>query len=229
MILLDSLPQLKNSKNLFIHLLKVNFLLLVSAILCIIFTDQPLAQFFAQEKAYGIRNFARHITDIGLSEHYFIGAIFLFCYFHWLAPRTRLWQTHSAKAKFLKTWALNSFAALISAGILALSFKFLIGRQRPHRTEPIFDPFVFEPFSLHWNFQSFPSGHAQTMFTVATMMCLAFPKFKWLWIFWAVGICITRVIVHSHFLSDTIYGASIGYTGAMIALYLMRTRTKYGL
>lgn len=229
MILLNSLNHMKSCKDLTRHLTKFAFSALFLAVLCIFFLDQLTAQFFAQENVIPFREFARKITDIGLSEHYFIGSLFLYCYFRWLAPHMRLWQRYSTRAQFLRVWALNFFVALIVSGILVHIFKFSVGRLRPHKTEPLFDPLVFQPLTTHWDFHSFPSGHSQTMATVATMMCLAFPKLRWFWILAAAAICFTRVVSHAHFLADTIFGAFIGYAGAMISLYLMRTRTKSGL
>lgn len=229
MILLNSLYPLKSCKNLTRHLLLLNAVFLALAAINIFCTDQWLAQYFAQNSLLSVRIFAREITNIGLSEHYFIGSIFLYCYLRWVAPHLKLWQQKTTKAQFLKIWALNFFVALITSGILVHIGKFLFGRQRPHKSEPLFDPLVFEPLNPHWHWHSFPSGHTQTMFTVATMMCVAFPKLKWLWISLAVIVCFTRVIGHDHFFSDTIYGACIGYTGTLIALYLMKTYTKQGL
>ncbi len=229
MILLNSWKSLKSCKDLTRHLLLINAVLLALAALNVFFTDQWLARYFAQDSLLSVRDFARGITNIGLSEHYFIGSIFLYCYFRWLAPHLKLWQQHSAKAQFLKIWALNFFVALITSGILVHIGKFLFGRQRPHKSAPLFDPLVFEPFNTHWHWHSFPSGHSQTMLTAATMMCIAFPKLKWLWVMVAIAVCFTRVMGHDHFFSDTIYGACIGYSGTLIALYLMRTKTKHGL
>jgi membrane-associated phospholipid phosphatase len=217
-------------KNILIkHLLKVNVLSLGLAVLCMFFVDQSVSQYFGRPEVLAHRQWARDLTDAGLSQHYFIAAILLYIYFRWLAPHVKVWQKFPRKAEFFKKWALNLFVALITSGILVNLLKIVVGRQRPHKSAPIFDPFVFKPFIAHWHWHSFPSGHSQTMFAVATMMTLAFPRLKWLWIFFATLICFTRVVVHDHFVSDTIYGACVGYSGALIGLYLMKRYTRQGL
>lgn len=39
----------------------------------------------------------------------------------------------------------------------------------------------------------------------------------------------TRVVVHDHFMSDVIMGASIGYVGSLLAMKLMLEKTENGL
>lgn len=221
-------PVWHNPKILLKRIFERNFMCLTLAIASMFFMDQIVSQYFFYEMQ-DVRGWAREITNLGLSEHYFVGSILMFLYFRFLAGKMKHWQDRPRLSEYLKKWALNGFVALITSGILIHLIKFLVGRQRPHKTAPFFDPFIFEPFNIHWHWQSFPSGHSQTIFTVATMMNIAFPKYKYLWISLAVCICLTRVIGHDHFLSDTIFGACVGYTGTMLALYLMNKYTKNGI
>ena len=77
---------------------------------------------------------------------------------------------------------------------------------------------------LYWN--SFPSGHSQTAFTLAT--CLLWvqchsKRVKW----WGSGaivavallVCISRIYVGAHFPSDVLGGAVLGAGSALVCCY----------
>lgn len=175
--------------------------------------DQSLSLFFKQPELTPLWLKARAITNIGLSEHYFVIAILLYIFSKWVRPQ------HIR----LREWSRDFFFALIGSGILVHILKFSFGRQRPHLSAS-FDPWVFKPFTTDWNFHSFASGHTQVMFTVATMLCLALPKGKWIFYFAAAFIAFTRVITHDHFLSDVIGGAVVGYVGTLLTVYGLHYR-----
>lgn len=170
--------------------------------------DQSVSLYFKQPELEPVWLFARNITNAGLSEHYFALALILYVFAKWVRPQ------------FVQTriWARNFFFALIVSGIFVHIVKFCFGRQRPHKSE-VFDPYVFHPFTTHWDFHSFASGHTQVMFTVATMFAVAFPRARWVFFAIAAFFGFTRVIIHDHFLSDVIGGAVVGYIGATTALY----------
>jgi membrane-associated phospholipid phosphatase len=213
---------LENGKVLTKHLLKINFIALAIAGLCT-FLDQRASQTFSWQKTYEIYWTARHTTDLGLSQHYFVGAALLFFYFWLIGPKIHFPKISAEKMAYYKNWSLQFFSALVVSGVWMHLIKFCVGRMRPHISAPKYLPFVFKPFHGA-PYNSFPSGHAQSMFTFATMMILAFPKQKWLWLFLATYICVTRVIVHDHFISDTVYGACVGYTGTMVTLFFMKKK-----
>ncbi|MGZ3770288.1 MAG: phosphatase PAP2 family protein [Bdellovibrio sp.] len=211
------------------HIIKVIFTAFVLTSVAMYFLDQKVSFFFASPDVrarYWLP--ARELTDIGLSEHYFILSILTWIFFAWVTPRLSAFKNYSQKTDFLRRWSLNFLAALVLSGLITHIFKFTVGRQRPHKT-PECNPFVFSPFTAHWHWHSFSSGHSQVMFTAATMMTVAFPKLRWFWIVFATAICITRIIVLDHFLSDTIFGACVGYVGSLLAMNLMRQKTQNGL
>lgn len=191
--------------------------------------DSPISAFFARPEMEGVWLFARRITNIGLSEYYFAFAAVCYVFFKWIAPQSTFWRERESRRKFLQHWALNFLAALIGSGVAIHIIKFTVGRQRPHKSAPFYDPLVFEPLNWHWHWHSFPSGHSQVMFTVATMMSIAWPRLTWLWVLFAACICFTRVIVHDHFLSDTVFGAAVGYSATLVVLYYMKKKTARGL
>ncbi|KHD88110.1 MAG: hypothetical protein OM95_11405 [Bdellovibrio sp. ArHS] len=211
------------------HIIKVILGSFILAILAMYFFDQSLSLYFADAGVRdALRNPARELTDVALSEYWFVLALATWAFAAWVAPRISAFRTHTNKIDFFRRWGLNFFVALIVCGVITHIIKFTVGRQRPHKT-PDFDPFVFTPMTTHWHWHSFSSGHSQVIFTVATMLSVAFPKMRWFWIPMAMLICLTRVVVHDHFLSDTIFGACVGYVGTLLAMSLMRAKTTNGL
>jgi len=210
------------------HLIKVIATALFLAVFAMFFLDQNLSTFFSREEVYTTwYQPARKLTDLGLFEFYFILALGTWAFAKWVAPHWKSFRNQPQKIEFLRRWGLNFMAALFLSGIITHIIKASVGRQRPHKS-PVFDPYIFTPFTTHWHWHSFASGHTQVMFTVATMLSLALPKWRWAWLTIAIIISFTRVMVVDHFLSDIIFGACVGYVGTLCALYLMKTKTKQG-
>ncbi len=213
---------LDDSRLLRHHLLKVTVGGLILAALAAVFFDQKLALLFGTPWAHQFwRPLAREVTNIGLSEHYFIIAIVSWVFCAFIAPKIHGLKKYAAKVDYFRRWGLNLLLALLVSGAITHVIKFTVGRQRPHKS-PNCDPFVFDHFTTHWHWHSFSSGHSQVMFTAAVLFTLAFPKGKWLWLTIAVLACGTRIMIQDHFLSDTIFGACVGYMGSLLALKWMR-------
>ncbi|MNJ91251.1 PAP2 superfamily protein [compost metagenome] len=210
------------------HILKVLGASIILAALAAVTLDQRLSVYFSHADQQVLRGYFREITDLGLSEYYFIVAILAWILAKWIAPYLHIMKNYHKERDFTRRWGLNFLSALIVCGIFIHLTKFFVGRQRPHKSE-ILDPFVFDPITTHWHWHSFASGHSQVMFTAATMFSVAFPKARWFFFAFAALICFSRIAVLDHFLSDTIMGASIGYCGSLFAMYLMKTKTKNGL
>ncbi|MEK6773170.1 MAG: phosphatase PAP2 family protein [Bdellovibrionota bacterium] len=210
-------PLLHDGKKLTRHLSCLFIFALVLGLISYFFLDQDLAVFFRKEENMSLWILAREVTNIGLGQHYFI-FIFLFLGFLYYRGQ-RTW---------LKAWAWNSLAALSLAGLFLLLMKYLFGRQRPHISLDSSHG-TFEFFNHHWDYQSFPSGHAQVLFTVATLVAVLDPKRKYLWYLLALLFSFTRVITYSHFTSDVIAGAFIGVAGSLFALYLMNRYSRFPL
>ena len=87
------------------------------------------------------------------------------------------------------------------------SFGF-IGRRRP-RDELELDLYGFRPFTFDLRSDSFPSGHALTIFCVAVVLSAAIPGLALLWFAVATCLALTRALLNSHFLSDVMVGAGI--------------------
>lgn len=211
------------------HILKVLLGCFALAMAAMYFVDQPASVYFNEHE---VRSLvwapARILTDAALSEYYLIGSLLTWALAAWVAPRLGYLQKHVEAVDYFRRWALNFFVALIVSGVLTHIIKFSVGRQRPHKS-PDFDPYIFTPMTTHWHWHSFSSGHSQVIFTAATMMSVAFPKFRWFWIPFAMLVALTRVVVHDHFVSDIIFGSCVGYIGTLMSLHLMRKKTQNGI
>jgi membrane-associated phospholipid phosphatase len=103
-------------------------------------------------------------------------------------------------------------SVLISTALYTAS-KALIRRERPVRTE---NPYYFgPPFTKKTStFTSMPSGHTNTIFSIATALALEFKEAKWVpWAAYTVATltAVSRMYQNRHWSSDLLIGASIGH------------------
>ena len=193
-------------------------------IFSIFHSDQAVAQVLADPALLSFRQFCREITNIGLSVFYFGLAAVSYVMARWVLPG-RIWLSLNPKLiAQIRSASAFSFLALFFSGVIIQVLKIAFGRQRPHVSET-FDGFQFDPVNFHWHWHSFPSGHAQVVFVVGTLLSLAWPKYTVWFLIGALAIAFTRVATHQHFLSDIILGGAIGYL-ATIWLYRRRRRRK---
>lgn len=80
-----------------------------------------------------------------------------------------------------------------------------------------------EGVSMHL-YQTFPSGHSATAFSVATLLALAVKnkKLSLVWYSLAILVAISRVYLLQHFFIDTYSGALIGILVAGVSWYLLK-------
>ena len=107
--------------------------------------------------------------------------------------------------------------SLIIAKSLAISTlvymgtKAVIRRERPYRTDNSHK--FTTPFSKN-TYTSFPSGHADTAFSVATGFAMQYKHIKWVpWVAYTIAglTSLSRVYQDRHWASDVIIGAAIGH------------------
>jgi membrane-associated phospholipid phosphatase len=199
--------------------LKVILIGLVLAGVFALTLDQPISLWFSHPDHDAYEKFALTITDIGLAEHWFALAVltFLSCKL-FLKFKPNLANATSAKLQNFQNWGAHFFFALCTSGFILQTLKHLVGRQRPHISLSR-DPLIFHPLSNHWDWHSFPSGHTQTLFCVATIFSTLWPKHKISIFLLAFLFSLTRVMAVQHFFSDIIGGALVGILGAQISLH----------
>lgn len=111
--------------------------------------------------------------------------------------------------KFWTNISLAYLASLAAGSAILHSIKLVLGRRRP-RDELELNLYGFRSFQFDLQHDSFPSGHALTIFCVAVIASAAAPTLTLLWFTIALYLALTRVFLNSHFLSDVFIGAAIG-------------------
>ena len=97
--------------------------------------------------------------------------------------------------------------------VTVLAIKFSIRRKRPESDWGD----IYRKTDPH----SFPSGHATRSFLLATMALGLGPAwFGWLLVFWAPLVCLARVALGVHFLSDVLVGMLLGILLGLVLLQL---------
>ncbi len=137
---------------------------------------------------------------------------------HWLIIAGILYGgTQAAMALGMESPALHRVSGYAAAFLLSLivasailhGSKLFIGRRRPRDDfQHGFYGFEFTLFDTQHD--SFPSGHALTIFCVATVFSAAMPMLAPLWFACAAYLALTRALLTSHFLSDVAIGAALG-------------------
>jgi undecaprenyl-diphosphatase len=137
-----------------------------------------------------------------------------------LATRDRL-------RDWARQWLLVSSFIFLGVGVpslVATLLKRIIGRARPVEWTSE-APLSFR--SLNWDaytYQSFPSGHSTTAFSLALTIAFLWPKSLWPMLGVAVLIAVSRIITGQHYLTDITAGAVLGTLGAFAVRDFFRRR-----
>ena len=189
--------------------------MVIVSILSIFFIDQKVTNWLNENLQGQLDGFARIITWFGLGDTYFLISIIGYLLARSFTGKAKklIWLDRVAQTNKHFLFMLLCF---FTSGILLLILKFTFGRARPYLTQN-FESLNFQPFNLDWNYQSYPSGHTQVGFTLASFMSILFPKLSKLFFGFALLVGLSRVILEKHFLGDVIAGAYIGIIGTYIA------------
>ncbi len=154
-----------------------------------------------------IKKWAEVITTFGIATWYFVASLILYLFFRFI------YKNNLYAARFLFV-----FLSLSITGIFTILLKWIAGRHRP---VDLFNlgRFGFDYFGHLYEITSFPSGHVQTAFSLATALTILFPRWGIPLFIMAGAIGISRIIITAHFLSDVIAGAGIGIIGTLILKY----------
>jgi membrane-associated phospholipid phosphatase len=164
---------------------------------CYAFIDIPAAGFSAS-LGPGIKNIFELITRFGLSNPYLV-----------ITAIGIIWFGFVQKRPFLRNAAIFIFAAVALAGLANDLIKYLVGRSRPKLflTSQIYG---FRPFALRYDYQSFPSGHANTIAALCYSLFLLRGRFWYVYLIVALAVMTSRVVLNAHYPSDVIFGAYLG-------------------
>jgi membrane-associated phospholipid phosphatase len=135
----------------------------------------------------------------------------------------------------LVVYAPKIWEALLSALLVSLIFsKFLKTLFLVPRPARVFDTdgFIIVGKKLQ-GFNSLPSGHSITIFTIFTVLMFGFMpqkityKISWVLLIITTGLLLvfTRVAIGAHYPLDVISGSIIGYTSGLLGVFISRKYT----
>ena len=113
--------------------------------------------------------------------------------------------------------ALLAGEAYADSAVVDLAMKAITRRKRPSDVAPgaPFNDTFFAGGKSPLKGSSFPSGHAASVFSVATVVASRYHNHRWVpWLSYgmATAISFSRVTTLAHFPSDVFLGAALGYT-----------------
>jgi undecaprenyl-diphosphatase len=152
------------------------------------------------------------ITELGVSTGYLIGFALLAVFSQFVRRR----PVASRRSLFI-------FASIALSGILINLIKPLVGRLRPKLLFEA-DLYGFEPFRIGYEYNSFPSGHATTVFALAAALAILIPRWRLPLFGFAAVVGLSRIIVGAHYLSDVMGGAYVGVMTVFLLAALCRRR-----
>jgi membrane-associated phospholipid phosphatase len=122
-------------------------------------------------------------------------------------------------------WELTLLAACVSL-LIAVQFKdslkFCFGRYWPDTwidDNPSLlgdGAYGFHPFHHGMAFASFPSGHMTRTGSIAAVLWIAYPRWRWVCVAVPVSVAIGLIGMNYHFVGDVIAGA---FVGAIVGVY----------
>jgi membrane-associated phospholipid phosphatase len=107
------------------------------------------------------------------------------------------------------------FLGATLAGIFDDCFRLTLGRPRPDAH--VHDGFYGVAAAFRGHYQSFPSGHAASMFGMAVALVQVCRPLGWIALAYAGAVAWARVELYRHYPSDVIVGAMVGiYFGTVL-------------
>ena len=100
--------------------------------------------------------------------------------------------------------------------VVGYVLKMIFQRPRPFQAGFV-EAFLIESFSK-WNY-SFPSFQSMLVFSALPILNKEFPRFKYFWIFFAVGVAFSRVYFGVHYFSDVLAGGFLGLLIGMLVVH----------
>jgi undecaprenyl-diphosphatase len=109
---------------------------------------------------------------------------------------------------------------IVFGGLLVHLIKDMVGRLRPlsifGSRVSVFNEILYKG--------SFPSGHAQIAFSVATYLTSRFKKYWWLFYSFAILVALSRVYIGVHFPLDILAGAIIGTVTTLLIIKIVKIK-----
>lgn len=191
----------------------LSFIVLGIAALAI---DRQAVHVIYDHVGLGFHTFLNRTTHMAKAAHWLTAAVII-TIVSWI------WKSQGHNDGMTRTAFDSAVAFILALGlgtIIIHTFKLFVGRRRP-RDELEMNLYGFIPFGFDLKRNSFPSGHALTIFCVAVIATALLPHFAVLWFALAFWLAITRALLTAHFISDVLVGAGVGLLCAREVLVLL--------
>ncbi|MBV9549402.1 MAG: phosphatase PAP2 family protein [Alphaproteobacteria bacterium] len=177
--------------------------------------DRPIAHFLYDHVSQATHKRLDSITHAAKAGHWLAAAILALMG----AAVARRLGLNSPEVAMLINYSLAFIASLTVGSAVLHAIKLVLGRRRP-RDDMEMGLYGFVPLAFNTNFNSFPSGHALTIFCVAVIFTCVWPLWWPLWFVIAAFLAGVRALLTAHFLSDVLIGGGIGLITAREVLLL---------
>lgn len=184
---------------------------LLVALFCLIamaLIDRPLALWLKANLHPHWEGFFKIITVVGESRMILVPAGAAWLWFQ-MAANLALFVEARTRWRRRANAALFVFLAVAGSGLIVNALKLVIGRVRPRH---LFEDGVygFQPFNFEFAMNTFPSGHAQSIWAAMVALAIVAPRYDLAWLTIALMVGISRFVTTVHFLSDVAMGTWIG-------------------
>ena len=183
----------------------------VALIVALHFLDHLLT-LWGENLPADVRNLFRWVTRWGESDWILIPSLagLVLAWLLSLVTRDRLRNL----ARQLLVVSSFVFLGVGMPSLVAALLKRIIGRARPQEWT-IEAPLSFTSWNWDaYSFQSFPSGHSTTAFSLALTVAFLWPRSFWPMLGVAALIAMSRIVLGQHYITDITAGAVLGTLGA---------------
>ena len=177
--------------------------------------DRALAHFIYDHVSARTHKALDSITHYAKAAHWLAAAILALI----VAACMRKFQMLPEEATLLVNYSLAFIASLTMGSAILHVIKLVLGRRRP-RDDMEMGLYGFQLMAFNPDYNSFPSGHALTIFCVAVIFTCVWPMWWPAWFGVATVLAGTRALLTAHFLSDVLIGGGIGLIAAREVLLL---------
>ena len=167
--------------------------------------DRRTAHYCRERLHRPIWKFALRITDWAKGLPWIIAALLAYL----IVQAVMASSGETPLLRQISNYALALLASFIAASLILHSIKIFLGRRRP-RDDFQHGLYGFRYFTWELQYDSFPSGHAMTIFCVAVVASSISPALAPLWLVLATWLALTRALLTAHWFSDVFVGAAIG-------------------
>ncbi len=166
------------------------FILLVT--IAILYWDRPLAEYFYSMHLKARFPIVHWFSNMGAAILYLVGLPLMALVYRYLVRN---------KTIEMRWWFL--WCCVLVPSTINGFLKIVIGRARPQLWIESHTQGVFG-WGLNGLFHSCPSGHTTAVMGMLIGLVILFPRYRYVWLFLAIALVMTRVLLARHYLSDVL-------------------------